>query len=105
LRCRAPFLFVYGLGAPWRQQGVQSLLKSFLVLFMISADHEDKTPQNGVFESDAPEGYTALVAYEGGQRVLRVEIHNNAYTAAWVPWLMRWLARRAQGGSGLHLLP
>ena len=48
----------------------------------------------GVWQTDAPDGYYALVVYNSaGRRLLRVEISQDAYSHAWVTWLERWLHR------------
>lgn len=45
--------------------------------------------QHGVFFSDAPEGYTALVVYLRGRRIIRLEIATDFYSARWKSWLDR----------------
>ena len=55
---------------------------------------ERQAQRAGVWETDAPDGYFALVVFSsGGRRLLRIEIARDAYSHAWVIWLERWLHR------------
>ncbi len=48
----------------------------------------------GVFESDAPDGYVALlVVATNGRQLLRLEIAEDCYSVAWIKWLERWFRR------------
>ena len=50
--------------------------------------------QAGVFESDAPDGYIALVVTAtNGRQLLRLEVAEDCYTHSWVKWLERWFRR------------
>lgn len=48
----------------------------------------------GVFESDAPDGYVALIVMAtNGRRLLRLEVAEDCYAVAWIKWLERWFRR------------
>jgi hypothetical protein len=48
----------------------------------------------GVWQSDAPDGYTALVVVSSsGRRLIRIEVASDVYSPTWVQWLEKWLNR------------
>lgn len=70
----------------------------------MASDVADKIETAGVWETDAPAGYVALVVRSSrGKQMLRVEIAQEWYSITWVAWLTKWLRRWDR--YGLRVLP
>jgi hypothetical protein len=59
---------------------------------------EHAAKRAGVWQSDAPDGYAALVVINSaGRRLIRIEIASDVYSPTWVQWLEKWLNRWDSG--------
>lgn len=59
------------------------------------------TKRSGVWDADAPDGYVAIVAYENGHRILRLEVARELYVAGFAAELESWLRSRRPLGPKL----
>lgn len=71
---------------------------------MMPAPQKQTRPLAGVWESDAPDGYVALIVTDSsGHQRLRLEISREWYSTVWVRWLTRWLCKWDR--YGLQIVP